>query len=357
VPPEDLRKAGTDYPPAIRAAYLQLPRLDSRIPRLAQEITQRAHTPFDRATAIELYLRTRFGYTLTQPDPPPADPLAYFLFRRQAGHCEYFATAMTVMVRSLGIPARYVNGFLPGEYNDVADSYIVRGSDAHSWVEVYFPRYGWIVFDPTPPAGAKPEFSFGRLAYYWDWFEMVWSEWVINYNAVQQTHLASNVQRTAREWRLWFDRFTLAQQAKATGWLKRWNAAARDSFRGQPKALLLPALVLAAFILFILRGRALAEYLAMLTVRAGLGYASSAQVAPRLATLYYTRLLRELEGRGFSKPDSQTPREFAARLADSDLSRRVMALTEAYEAARFGGHSGDPRALARCLREVEAYLR
>ncbi|MGC1188911.1 MAG: DUF3488 and transglutaminase-like domain-containing protein, partial [Candidatus Acidiferrales bacterium] len=167
--PAELRAAATTYPDQIRATYLQLPALDPRIPALALEITAHSASPYDKAAAIEAFLRTHYGYTLDLSGPPPADPLAYFLFEKRAGHCEYFASAMTVMVRSLGIPARYINGFLPGEFNQVDSEYVIRASDAHSWVEVYFPGYGWITFDPTPPS-EEPAMSFGsHLAQYWDW--------------------------------------------------------------------------------------------------------------------------------------------------------------------------------------------
>jgi transglutaminase-like putative cysteine protease len=357
IPPEQLRKTSSDYPPAIRQTYLQLPALDPAIPRLAREITQRAPTSFDKSAAIELYLRTRFGYTLTQPDPPPKDPLAYFLLHRREGHCEYFATAMTVMVRSLGIPARYINGFLLGEYNDVADSYIVRGSDAHSWVEVYFPQYGWIPFDPTPPAGSKPEFSLGRLAYYWDWLEMAWSEWVINYSREKQEHLAVNAQRTVRDWSYWVQRFLLVKEQVGVRWVKGWHSLLENGVRQSPRLLLIPALFLAVVVLLLARGRALADFWMATRARAGKGYARQPERATRLATLYYTRLLRALEHRGIRKADSQTPREFASALAPANLAARVAQMTRLYEASRFGREPADPEALARSLNEVEACLR
>jgi transglutaminase-like putative cysteine protease len=357
IPPEELRRATGPYPPKILQTYLQLPdALDPRIPRLARNITQRAATPFDKAADIEMYLRTRFGYTLTQPDPLPADPLAHFLFKRQAGHCEYFATAMTVMVRSLGIPARYINGFLLGEYNDVADSYIIRGSDAHSWVEVYFPQYGWIAFDPTPPAGSKPEFSLGRLAYYWDWFEMAWSEWVINYNPAQQLRLATNTQRVLRDWSMSALWFAFQKQEAGTDIIRSWHFAIKREIARQPKRLLLPALLLAALVLLLLRGRAMAELWMRLSARLGTGYARKPSHAPKLATVYYTRLLRSLERRGYHKSDFQTPREFAAAVAQPELAERIQKMTRLYEAVRFGHEPADPRALSRCLREVEACL-
>src|SRR5262249_29087744 len=103
-PLEKLRAAGTDYPEDVTNAYLQLPKLDKRIPVLAQNITAQANTPVDKAIALETYLQTKYSYTLDLTGKPGSDPLAYFLFTSRAGHCEYFASAMAVMLRTLGIP-------------------------------------------------------------------------------------------------------------------------------------------------------------------------------------------------------------------------------------------------------------
>jgi len=113
--------------------------------------------------AIEIYLRTRFGYTLQLPRVLPHDPLANFLFERKQGHCEYFASAMAVMLRTLRIPSRVVNGFQTGEYNDLTSQYVVRASNAHSWVEAYFPGYGWVAFDPTPAAPLEVRNGWSRM--------------------------------------------------------------------------------------------------------------------------------------------------------------------------------------------------
>ena len=135
-----------------------MPDTDPRVITLALQITAHAPTPYDKAASIEAYLHTHYGYTLDlSGTPPTGDPLAYFLFTKRAGHCEYFASAMTVLLRSLGIPARYATGFLPGELNDLAGDYIVRASDAHAWVEVYFPGYDWIT--STPPRRARPSIT------------------------------------------------------------------------------------------------------------------------------------------------------------------------------------------------------
>src|SRR5437879_1567644 len=172
-------------------------------------MTARANSSYDKARAIEDFLRTRFGYTLNLVGKPGDDPLAHFLFVTRAGHCEYFASAMTILLRTLAIPAREVNGFLPGEYNDLAGDYIVRGSDAHSWVEVYFPGNGWVTFDPTP-ATAETSGLLSRLAKYIDWVELSWSEWIVNYDFAHQVQMAQTVQRTSQSWtqavRAWFER-------------------------------------------------------------------------------------------------------------------------------------------------------
>src|SRR2546430_7883953 len=218
-----LRAASTDYSPFITATYLQLPPLDPRIPELAKQITKNVRTPFDKAVAIESYLHNRFTYTLNLIGKPGDDPLAHFLFETHAGHCEYFASAMAIMLRTLGIPSREVNGFLPGEYNDLGGDYIVRASDAHSWVEVYFPRMDWQTFDPTP-AGPENETGFlTRLGQYADWMEITWSEWVIGYDFAHQLALAQNLQRGSRNWsdsaRGWFER----KQSAGKKWIKSWQ--------------------------------------------------------------------------------------------------------------------------------------
>ena len=151
-PPET---APIPFPPpvlplAARELYLRLPPLDVRVTELARNFAAGATGDLARARAIERHLRSDYGYTLELPDREVADPLANFLFARRKGHCEYFASAMAVMLRSQGIPARLATGFQSGVYNPVSDLWLVRASDAHSWVEAWIPGYGWRTFDPTP---------------------------------------------------------------------------------------------------------------------------------------------------------------------------------------------------------------
>ena len=161
-----LENAGTNYPAWV-AQLSTLPRFGYRSPALLRKIHELALqivnsagavTPYDKAAAIENYLRDPriFTYTLDVKTPDGYDPLDYFLFTSHKGYCEFFATAMGDMLRSLGIPTRLVNGFGPGTFDSGVNAFVVRGEDAHTWVEVYFPApegstqpYGWIPFEPT----------------------------------------------------------------------------------------------------------------------------------------------------------------------------------------------------------------
>jgi hypothetical protein len=130
---------------------LQLPRgLPRRVIDLAHTQTEGQASAFDKATALESYLRDSFTYSTHVPEVPQGrDWVDYFLFDSKQGYCDYFATAMTVLLRVEGVPARVASGFAPGDFDETSGSYIVRENHAHSWVEVYFPRYGWIIFEPS----------------------------------------------------------------------------------------------------------------------------------------------------------------------------------------------------------------
>jgi len=148
---EQLRKATTTYPSVIKAKYLQLPSsVPDRVAKLAQTITATKTTPYDKAEAVETYLRNTYRYsTVVKTAPPGRDPVDYFLFDLKADFCEYFASSMAVLLREVGVPARVVEGFTAGDL-DQSDRYAVKELNAHAWVEAYFPQYGWIEFEPTP---------------------------------------------------------------------------------------------------------------------------------------------------------------------------------------------------------------
>jgi len=148
---EALRAAGTAYPDWVLDRYLQLPDdVPNRVLQLARRLTATELTPYDRAQAIELYLRNTYSYTLNIPSPPSDhDIVDYFLFGLKKGYCDYYATSMVVLARAAGIPARLAVGYITGTYDAINAQYIVTEAEAHAWVEVYFPGYGWIKFEPT----------------------------------------------------------------------------------------------------------------------------------------------------------------------------------------------------------------
>ncbi|MBC7261433.1 MAG: transglutaminase domain-containing protein, partial [Chloroflexi bacterium] len=155
-----LREAGADYPAWIRQRYLQLPQsLPERVRLLSQEIVKGATTPYDQAVAIQNYLRSITYDQYINPPPAGRDVVDWFLFENRRGYCDYYATAMAVMCRAVGIPARVSQGYTSGEYISASRSYRVRQLDAHAWPEVYFPGYGWVEFEPTSsePLIARPE--------------------------------------------------------------------------------------------------------------------------------------------------------------------------------------------------------
>src|SRR6266849_220848 len=341
---DKLRAAPSDYSQEIREDYLALPSaLDARIPELARQITARANNPFDKATYVERFLRSGFGYTLKLTGKPGEDPLANFLFVTRAGHCEYFASAMAIMLRSVEIPTREVNGFLPGEYNDLAGDYIVRASDAHSWVEVYFPGNGWVTFDPTP---AAPDESglLSHLAKYIDWMELSWSEWVINYDFSHQVRMAQNLQRGSHSWldaaRVWFERAQIHNRQR----LKSLQ------IRHGTLGLLLPLFLV--LILLALRYDVPGKILRRLRLYWHLHSRESPKANPRLASRLYAELLRLLERRGFTRRVSQTPLEFAATVRVPALAPAVEEFTRIYASARYGGIPCDTLRLRHLLEQV-----
>lgn len=156
-----LRSASTDYPDWVRESYLQLPpTITPETRELAAELAAPFDNPFDKAIAIRDYLRSSITYNdQIQAPPDGVEPIHYILFEGKEGYCTYYASAMAVMLRSQGIPARIVNGYAQGEFQEEANVYRVRSNNAHTWVEVFFPEYGWIQFEPTAsiPVNDLPE--------------------------------------------------------------------------------------------------------------------------------------------------------------------------------------------------------
>jgi hypothetical protein len=197
---DKLSKDQSPYTEEIKEYYLQLPDMDARINSLAQEITKSVPVSrLERAQAIERYLKTQYSYSLEMRRTAETDPVVDFLFNTKQGHCEYFATSMVLLLRNLGIAARMVNGFQAGEYNEVNNTFTVRQSEAHSWVEVYFPESDrWVEFDPTPAAGFSQYTTdiSAKVKKYASALRMLWLDYVVTYDSDRQSYLSSRVKNT-----------------------------------------------------------------------------------------------------------------------------------------------------------------
>jgi len=284
-------------------------------------------SPFERARLLENYLRRTYTYTLELPKTEPDDPLSFFLFHRKKGHCEYFASAMAVMLRVVGIPSRVVTGFQSGIYNPISGSQLIRSSDAHSWVEAWLPDRGWTTFDPTPPDPNAARISpWTRLSFYADAVDVFWQDWVLNYNLERQLQLASRVGESGRHIRLnWTDG---PRWWSASSWNDVRAFARRDGFA------LLGLIALVLFGKFFGRDgwRWWTTRRRILKVQRGEGHPSD-------ATLLYQRMLKALRRRGIEKPAWLTPAEFARVLQEPELSLLVEDFTSAYNELRFGGNA------------------
>jgi transglutaminase-like putative cysteine protease len=346
--PSQLRVAANDYPPEILLNYLQLPPVDGRVVSLSKQITAPAENNYDKAAAVERYLRTHFGYTLQLPRTVPRDPVANFLFERKQGHCEYFASAMAIMLRTLGIPSRVVNGFRTGEFNDLTSQYLVRASNAHSWVEAYFPGYGWISFDPTPAAPAQTHTGWSRSMLYLDALASFWREWVINYDAGHQYSLGRLATRNGLEWFQW-------ARNSARRYHEALLTAARRTQRMVSDSPVKWSLAVAAVVVLLSIGaNAQRLWLAMRNRR----LATRPEKSPSLAaTIWYERMTRVLAKKGWSKSPAQTPTEFLTSIQDDAIREPVAVFIQHYESARFGGSAEDAQCLPELYEEISTVAR
>jgi transglutaminase-like putative cysteine protease len=323
--------------PFERQELLRLPlNTDPRIAALARSLAGKAGSDEAKARAIEQGLRHNYGYTLELPSTPSRDPVAYFLFVRKKGHCEYFASAMAVMLRTLGIPSRVVTGFQSGVFNSLTGWQLIRASDAHAWVEGWTASGGWTVFDPTPPAVAESGGLLSRVALLYDAANQFWQDWVLRYDLERQAVLASRMQQSGRQ-----VRFDWIPDVGA--WWDQ-NAAAA----GRAAAILMSLAAIA--ILLVFYGPSMARWWrsqqGVIRARRGAGEASD-------ATLLYRRMLDLLEKRGFQKPPWLTPSEFARVLPASETAILVDDLTTAYNELRFGGRREAAPRMIRMLDRLE----
>jgi transglutaminase-like putative cysteine protease len=344
----ELRTAGQNYPASITSMYLRLPRVDPRVSQLAAQVTASARNNFDKAAAVENHLRTRYGYTLQLPRTTVNDPIANFLFERKQGHCEYFASSMAVMLRTLGIPSRVVNGFRTDEFNDLTGNYVVRAKDAHAWVEAYFPGYGWQTFDPTPGGAADTPQGWGRVGLYVDAMASFWRDWIVSYDTSHQFILGQAAVSGTRG--LWEGARTWARMHYER--MLKWARRSQDRVENSPVRWAVIGLVIAMALLILGNLGRLARLLHEKWLQA-----HPERSPEQAAAMWYGRMARALARRGMKKPAAQTPQEFVKKIEDARLRTPVARFTEVYESARFGNSADDAQRLPELFEEVELATR
>jgi hypothetical protein len=317
--------------------YLQVPnKIDERIENLAGEIIKNsdAKSRFDKASAIEKYLQNEFGYTL-QLKASGEEPLADFLFNIREGHCEYFATAMAVMLRTQGIATRVVNGFQQGEYNETADVYVVRQKNAHSWVEVFFPETGtWIPFDPTPFAGQFSDNAdtsfYGSINSYLEAFETFWIQYFVAYDNQEQQTLFRSFKDSFSEYKSSAASWLTSLQVEIKQW---WEKVRGDEGLqaslfaiGYGIAYLIAAILGVIFLVWLVRK------IIKLAIWKKIGNWIKHRNETTRIIEFYERMQKVLASKGFKREPHQTPLEFAFALNIPEAVK----ITEKYNRVRFG---------------------
>ncbi len=321
VAPRDLgglRADQTTLPEPLGERFLQLPELGGAVGELASEITASATTDVDRIVALEQWLTTQGRYTDVPPNfAADASPVEGFLLRQTEGHCEYFASSMVVLARTLGLPARIVNGFASGHENSLGDFLEVAQSDAHTWVEVHFAEAGWVRFDPTPAdlrmAGSAALHAGRTWSDLASAIELWWFTNVVDYDRGHQARAMRKLWFSWQEWRR--DRGQ-AQPAEKPDQEPGWSLPT-------------PSNTAWGF-----------GIVALLVIMAAADLRRRKRRAPLPG--YYARALRGLRRRGLERAEAESARSFAFAVAaevpaaGGQAFRRI---TEAYLGERFGNAS------------------
>lgn len=315
--------------------YLQLPQIDTKIKELAEEIVtnKNAQSRYQKAKVIESYLQSNYAYTLDLK-VTGSEPLADFLFDKKAGHCEYFATAMAVMLRTQGVATRIVNGFQFGEYNQTANVYVVKQKDAHSWVEVYFPQNDiWIPFDPTPSSGLSSDASsssfVGKLSSYAEALETFWIQYFVSYDNKGQQSFFRKLKVQFIIIQTEISAFIKNIQRELFNW---WNdLSGEKGFEARFYAIIkaIGFIILISISLFLLLF--IGKKIWRLNIwKKFLSLFQKNNEIPII--LFYERMTKALAKQGYIRKNYQTPLEFAL---DLNINEAVK-ITENYQRVRFG---------------------
>ncbi len=304
-------------------SFLQLPEQSEDIRRLAHEVAEGFRGDFQRVEALERFLREEYTYSLNVKRNPAHTPIHDFLFHQKRGYCEHFATAMTLMVRALGIPARLISGFYGGEWNDFGKYYLVQQRDAHTWVEVYFPTMGWVTFEPTPPGLAeRPSLPIMKgFLQFVDSLRLKWNRYIINYRLKDQITVVRTVHRRGIRLKAVGRRILQALRVHYHLWSRKAPPWQRTL------ALVLTVLGISGILYVMLKKWQ------SLSISKGRAKPQSIKVE------FYRAMIKILEGRGLSRADGITPLEFAHQVIRSNGPNYngVLHITHFYNRLRFGG--------------------
>jgi transglutaminase-like putative cysteine protease len=358
----NLPESSTDLPAGIPIEpageefrrYLQIPWNEQftpadrqRIRELTERVTAGSNDLLEAMRRIERHLQTNYRYTLDlRGYRGVRSKLISFLFERREGHCEFFASAMVMMARSMGVPARLVNGFQLGQHNPIGDFYTVRAADAHSWAEIYFPGHGWVEFDPTPAGGqtsdfanAAPDLFSGLL----ESIDMLWIQHVLAYDAVDQQQFIEDL------------------KGGAGALIGIFNSAVDALLALIPnldaEADIYPLLRSAVQVLIAAALLALAWFA---VIRPLLRRGAGVDVKRRVPFFERTVALLRRRLRDYDFAPGRTARELAAETVDKSYGPIVAEIVELYERARFGEQKGQAAAVSAGnarVRRLERMLR
>lgn len=316
------------YPEFVLQHYLQVPVIHSEVADLARLVTQPATSVSQAVHLIHTHLLTTYRYSLDVPSLQSAHPLEDFLLTRKTGYCEHYATAMVILLRTVGIPARLVTGFLATEWNGFGKYYTVRQRDAHAWVEVYFPQAGWITMDPTPPvADASAQGWWQSAGNVMDSARLKWDRLFIHYSASDQLAVVQGIRESGEVVRTRMSESLTALLAVVSTMLSGFMKALAPA--GIPQAAII-------FFLFICAG-----YVGRRMLRQhGLGTARQDVHSPhqRVVITLYTTMIDCFAQNGIIKPASATPLEFLHHVREqwSEAWPSAHVLTHLYARVRFG---------------------
>lgn len=317
-----------DYPESIRLRYLQLPEQSGKVVDLARDVAKQVTAPYAQVIAIQRHLLENYRYSLDADTASLRHPLDEFLFSRKTGYCEHYATAMVVMLRAVGIPARLVTGFLATEWNEYGGYFTVRQRDAHAWVEVYFPRSGWVTVDPTPVVGSiLPPSRWTALQQFGESLRLYWDRLFVRYSARDQMAVVRGVREGSDALRDWTSAWVSTMTAPFVG---RFDQLVRF-IRSLKPGILESSIGLVALGLVVLLTRA-RHHLRLWATR----HLPASRRQLVIAQLY-VRMIQALSRQGLVKQATSTPAEFLKQVERewAMAGPLVARITTLYQQGRF----------------------